>query len=324
MDIFSPTFKRVILLWSLLLLGSISFSTQAWEGDKRAPWVGKSISGEPCQGGQVPFGPFDYRQRAVLPGQLEVVEETHFTPNIETLQSGNTTTAMGDIHYTLQTWPNHHRALNSAVRFRLQHKELWKAKNSVLSFPAECYLQRAIKFSPTDPVPYVLYGMLMHKMKVYGKALEAYRSAVRLQPNEIITQYNMALTLVELKKYPEARLIAHKVYAKNFPLPGLKNKLVQAGEWENNKQATPQEAKTPVVEKPEAGKPEAEISEAVQVETTTSEAEVVVTEPQAPDNADTATKMAESPTASVQPLEQKQGMLDNTDAGNTAASETTP
>jgi tetratricopeptide (TPR) repeat protein len=151
---------------------------------------------------------------------------------------------MGDIHYTLQTWPNHHRALNSAFRYRLQHKELWASgDNSAQNYPAECYLQRAINFSPNDPIPYMLHGMLMHQMKKFDAALKSYREAIRLRPDDLVTQYNMGLTLVELKKYREAQEVADKVYAAEFPLPGLQRKLAEATKQKAKAQAA--QAKAP-------------------------------------------------------------------------------
>ena len=109
---------------------------------------------------------------------------------------------MGDIHYTLSAWPNHHRALKSAVDFRLQHPK-WPEKSRGL--PAECYLQRAINYSPNDGTPYLLFGILLHKMKQYEAALQAYENADRLIPNDMMIKYNMALTMVKLKKYKEAQ-----------------------------------------------------------------------------------------------------------------------
>lgn len=214
----------------LVLLGmSISIGSHSWEAHKRAPWVGTMLNGTKCDGGQVAFGPYDYLQRNSLKAQLEVVEESHFNEDVESLAKGMSTAAMGDIHYTLQTWPNHHRALNSALRYRLQHRELWGVgNNTAQNYPAECYLQRAMQFSPNDPIPYMLHGLLMHQMKEYEGALKSYRMAVKLRPDDLITQYNMGLTLVELKKYREAQKIADKVYAAGFPLPGLSRKLADA------------------------------------------------------------------------------------------------
>lgn len=217
------------LLLTLLGFGSYSSGILAWEGHKRAPWVGTMLSGAECDGGQVPFGPYDYLQRNSLRSQLEVVEESHFNEDVESLTKGMSASAMGDIHYTLQTWPNHHRALNSAFRYRLQHREQWAlGDNTAQNYPAECYLQRAIKFSPNDPIPYMLHGMLMHQMKQYDAALKSYRQANRLRPDDLVTEYNMGLTLVELKMFGEAQRVADKVYAADFPLPGLQRKLAEA------------------------------------------------------------------------------------------------
>lgn len=228
----SKTVNSMAIVMSLLALpGLLCFSpgSLAWEGHKRAPWVGTMFNGTKCDGGQVPFGPYDYLQRNMLKAQLEVVEESHFNEEVESLKKGMSASAMGDIHYTLQTWPNHHRALNSAFRYRLQHKELWASgDNTAQNYPAECYLQRAIKFSPNDPIPYMLHGMLMHQMKQYAAALKSYREAIRLRPDDLVTQYNMGLTLVELKQYQEAQQVADKVYAAEFPLPGLQRKLAEA------------------------------------------------------------------------------------------------
>jgi hypothetical protein len=223
-------FMRVIASMSILFgIGGFSAFVQAWEGHKRAPWVGTMLNGTKCDGGQVPFGPYDYLQRNSLPGELEVVEESHFNENVESLTKGMSSSPMGDIHYTLQTWPNHHRALNSAFRYRLQHRELWGVgDNTAQNYPAECYLQRAMNFSPNDPIPYMLHGMLMHQMQQYEAALKSYRKAIKLRPDDLITQYNMGLTLVELKMLAEAQQVADKVYAADFPLPGLQRKLANA------------------------------------------------------------------------------------------------
>jgi tetratricopeptide (TPR) repeat protein len=222
------TKRALVLIVPVLALYSISPETHAWLADTLAPWVGTTLNGQPCKSEQVAFGPYDYLQRNTLAAELQVVEESHFSTEIETLAAGQTSYAINDIHYTLQTWPNHHRALNSALKFRLANMGNWPINDVP---PAECYLQRAIKFSPKDPKPYMMYGVLLQKTKQYAKALNAYRAANRLLPNDVITQYNMGLTLVELKKYKEADQLAQKVYSAGFPLPGLKNKLIAARHW---------------------------------------------------------------------------------------------
>jgi hypothetical protein len=221
--------RTFVVIIPMLLLCSISPAIMAWKGDTLSPFVGTNLHGKKCTAQGVPFGPFDYLQREKLAAELEVVEETHFSESVERLDAGQTSSAINDIHYTLMSWPNHHRALHSALRYRLQNLGDWPIENSAT--PAECYLQRAIKFSPKDPIPYMLYGIFLHQVKQYDEALKAYRNANRLLPNDILTQYNIGLVLVELKKYKEAEQVAKKVYGAGFPLPGLKNKLVAAGHW---------------------------------------------------------------------------------------------
>jgi len=231
---------------AVIAAAGFSLPGHAWEADKLAPWVGTMFNGTKCDGTQVPFGPYDYLLRDSLKSQLEVVEENHFNEGVESLTQGMTSTPMGDIHYTLLTWPNHHRALKSALQYRLQHRELWKrGDNTSNNYPAECYLQRAMNFSPNDPIPYVLHGLLMHQMKRYDLAIKSYRQALKLHPDDIITQYNLGLTLVEKKQFREAQAIADKVYAAGFPLPGLKRKLAAAKQGKPGTPPAQAKAKAP-------------------------------------------------------------------------------
>jgi len=220
--------RILALVVPALAICSISPATLAWLADTLAPWVGTTLDGKSCKSGQVSFGPYDYLEREKNLAALEVVEESHFSTDVENLIGSETESPTNNIHYTLQAWPNHHRALNSALQYRLQNLRNWPLG---IVPPAECYLQRAIKFSPKDPRPYMMYGVLLQKVKQFDKALNAYRAANRLLPNDVITQYNMGMTLVALKKYKEAAQLAQKVYSAGFPLPALKNKLIAAGHW---------------------------------------------------------------------------------------------
>jgi len=190
--------------------------------------VGTTLDGKKCSGTQIAYGPYDYLQRDKFSAELQLIEENYFTADVEKLISSETSSAITDIHAALGAWPNHHRALQSALNYRLQNLHNWPTSGVP---PAECYLQRAIKFSPKDPRPYMMYGVLLQKVKQFDKALNAYRAANRLLPNDVITQYNMGMTLVALKKYAEAKQLAEKVYGAGFPLPALKNKLIAAGHW---------------------------------------------------------------------------------------------
>lgn len=196
-----------------------------------APWVGDTLGGAPCRGGRENFGPYDYLQRHTLTGQLGIVEKHHFGPQVEQLISGMRTGPRGvpaELNYTLRAWPNHHRALNSIIQYQLLKAD--KKRDSRFP-PAECYLERAIKFSPTDGITQMLYANLLQRTGHKKRALEQYEKALTLQPKGIQIKYNLALLLADLKKYERAKGYAVELYAKGFPLPGLKNKLRKAGYW---------------------------------------------------------------------------------------------
>jgi tetratricopeptide (TPR) repeat protein len=197
-----------------------------------APWVGNALSGAACPDGGQGYGPFDYTLRSQYKSNLELVESAHFTPQVENLISGNTSSdPTGDIAYTLRAWPNHHRALNSMIRLRLRNKSNSATKAGI---PAECYLQRAINFSPKDGITYMLFGIYLAQMKKPQEALDAYEQAERLAPDNVQIKYNMGLVLVDLGRYDDAKVYAVEVYSRKFPLPGLMRKLKDKGYWEDD------------------------------------------------------------------------------------------
>ena len=214
------------------IFASPAFAVDPAKSSRRpAPFVGTDLQEHTCRGARIPFGPFDYRDRAKFQGELFITEEYHLTPEILQLQQATTTAAINDIQYTLMAWPNHPQALYAAYEYRLKRNRGEFSRSINSPSPVECHLQRAIKFSPNDPVPYMILGMLMHEFERYETALKSYRKANALLPNDVITLYNMGLTLVALERYEEAVVVAQEVYSTDFPLPGLKNKLANAGHW---------------------------------------------------------------------------------------------
>lgn len=196
-----------------------------------APWVGKTLNGKKCAGGQPTSGPYDYLNMPTNAGMLRVVEENHFNRNVEMLVKGMSTTPMGDIDFTLLAFPNHHRALQSAMNFSLRFKT-WPRDSK--GQPAECYLQRAINYRPRDPIPYKLYGYYLQRKGKLQAALKANEQAMNMLPADVMLQYNTALILVDLKRYDRALKLAKPLYDAGLTLPGLKNKLARAGVWEHS------------------------------------------------------------------------------------------
>ncbi len=204
-------------------------------GSGKAPWVGSTFGGAPCSGTNPSnFGPYDY---TIHKDKLSVVELAHFNSNVENLFAGqNAAGPTTDIDYTLRVIPNHHRALNSAMQFHLQLEEYsqkhHKGKTGYkLRSPVECYMQRAVNYSPNDAISRMLFASFLHRKGHYDVADSQYKAARSLDPGNANIEYNYGLLLVDMERYGEARAVAKRLYAHNFPLPGLQNRLKAVGQW---------------------------------------------------------------------------------------------
>jgi len=218
--------QRFITLVLCLLFSGFTLTA----GAQQARWVEEALDGRACSqfgfGGAGGYGPYDYRfHKANLP----IVEEYHFNRQVEQLVRGMSTThPMGDITYTLIAFPNHHRALYSAVNFSLGQSRFGERDR----YRAECFLQRAIHFAPEDPTPYLLFGLYLHRLGELDQSLEMYHEAEELAPNDANLLYNMGLVHFDKGNYDESRRYAQEAYQYGIELPGLRRKLEEAGHWE--------------------------------------------------------------------------------------------
>ncbi|MAA86482.1 MAG: hypothetical protein CME39_02330 [Haliea sp.] len=207
----------------MLLSGTLAHA----EGRGAAPWIGETFDGRQCTGpGTENYGPFDFR---IDKNKLPIVENYHFTQDVEQLIRGvSVTHPIGDIRYTLTKIPNHHRALYSAVRFSISDPSARLKREN----PAECFLQRAIRYAPDDAVPHMLFGLYLHRLGHPRDSLQHYLRAEALTPNDVNLLYNMGLVYFDLGQYSEASRYAQQAYAAGVTFPGLKRKLQQAGHWD--------------------------------------------------------------------------------------------
>lgn len=159
---------------------------------------------------------------------LAVVENFHFSRAVETLTKGMTGSLGGDIGYTLEHFPNHHRALASMAKLGLRLKT---TQPTGARYTVSCFFERAIAFAPHDVTARMVYGSYLLSMGQDASALEQLDAASRLAPEHATTQYNLGLMYMKKKQYDKASVHAQKAYALGFPLPGLKNKLKAAGKW---------------------------------------------------------------------------------------------
>ena len=160
---------------------------------------------------------------------LQVVEQYHFTSDVERLLRGASDTLGGDIGYTLEHFPNHHRALAAMARLTLRGKG---ARPQGARYTVECYFDRALRLKPDDAKVRSLFGGYLLAIGQGPAALEQLREAARLEPDNATAQYNLGLLYLRQKDYAKARAAAEQAYALGFPLLGLKNKLSAAGHWQ--------------------------------------------------------------------------------------------
>ncbi len=161
---------------------------------------------------------------------LKIVEQFHFSKDVENLVRGMSSSLGGDIGYTLDHFPNHHRALAAMARLGLRGKTV---KPAGARYSVDCYFQRAIRFKPDDATARSVYASYLLAGGKTDAALEQLAEAARLSPEQATIHYNLGLMYVKKKDYTKARAHAKTAYEQGFPLQGLKNKLVAAGQWQD-------------------------------------------------------------------------------------------
>lgn len=161
--------------------------------------------------------------------KLGVVEQFHFTPNVERLERGESGSIGGDMSYTLEHFANHHRALAALARLALREKNP-RPKGAKLA--VDCYFARAIAYRPGDARVRVIFGGYLLALGQEPAALAQLEEAARLEPGNATNQYNLGLLYLRQKDYVRARNAARAAYELGFPLPGLKHKLTAVGQWQ--------------------------------------------------------------------------------------------
>jgi len=177
------------------------------------------------------FGrPIDYTNPADKEYVTVWVEPFHFTRDVESLTRGKSSDLPGDLSYTLRQIPNHHRALNSMMRWQLAHRLPLDAEERRI-YTIECYFERALAMSETDPVIHLLQGIYFQRTKKLEDAMRSYQRAIDLNQNLAEAFYNRGLLMFEMERYEDAKSDAQRAYELGYPMPGLRNKLQKINRW---------------------------------------------------------------------------------------------
>ena len=178
------------------------------------------------------FGPFDYR--APPQGSLLKVEEAHFDANVAKLQKhakcqlnkSRCSPVKGDLTYTLNVFPNHHRALVAMAQYHLFGLNRDQGN---MRFSAECYFRRAIEFRPDDAAVRMIHAYYLSETGKPDRARGEYEMALELAPDSAEVNYNAGLFFLEVNDIEKARECAIRAYDLGHPLPGLRNGLTAKG-----------------------------------------------------------------------------------------------
>jgi tetratricopeptide (TPR) repeat protein len=171
-------------------------------------------------------GPLDYRH--IDPYKLKLIEDYHFTRQVEMLRKGQSGRIGTDLRYTLNAIPNHPRALRSTADYFRR----WPTRAPLdMKLPLACWFERAVAYRPDDAMVRIVYADELLKQGKRDDALTHLEVAEQNAGESATVHYNLGLLFLDLKLMDRAVSHARQAYALGAPLSGLRNKLSQAGQW---------------------------------------------------------------------------------------------
>ncbi len=173
-------------------------------------------------------GPFDYRSQRQM---LHVVERRHFTTRVERLLSGESTKNPGpDIDYTLGKYPNHHRALLSLKRLG---EKLKSDRDPLMPHSISCYFERALAFRGDDTLVRMIYAMHLNRLGGRKAAEAQLQRASQDAGDNGLTHHNIGMVYFDLGLHEAALASAHRALQLGVDLPQLRQRLTEAGRWQD-------------------------------------------------------------------------------------------
>lgn len=161
---------------------------------------------------------------------LKNVEQFHMAPCEKRFAELDYIRAFQECNFILKIFPNHPVALDVAA----QVCERWNSPTCLL----DDLFQRAVLINPRVAQTYVVRGIHYYRTHQYPKAIDDFKHALELEPNSTNAHYDLALTYLETKQFDLANVYAQKAYALGAPLPGLRERLIKAGQWRPTEQGS--------------------------------------------------------------------------------------
>lgn len=156
--------------------------------------------------------------------RLAVVEQYHLGPCQQNYRNRDWARAVSECNFILRIFPNHPAALLLVT----QVCEQWKSGACLL---LDEFFERAIAVNPKAAGTYVVQGIYYSRTRNFPVAIERFKTAVDLDPNNMNAHYNLALAYLDSNQFELANLHAQRAYALGATPPGLRDRLKRAGHW---------------------------------------------------------------------------------------------
>jgi tetratricopeptide (TPR) repeat protein len=150
------------------------------------------------------------------------VELNHLGRAINQMHEKRWPGARADLEFILRYVANHPQALSllSEVCFKVKEPDC-----------AQPFFDNALRLYPETASTHAAYGAYLHRLGNVPQAIEAYKRALALNPKSTQTHYNLGLAYFDTKDYQRANEEAQRAYAMGAELPGLRDKLIRAKQW---------------------------------------------------------------------------------------------
>ena len=190
------------------------------------------LSCGPAPAGHPVKGKRDYRLMLQNTRDLRDVryhETFHIKVAQQQIRSGGNLSwdVMNNLNFVLHKVPNDPRALALLIEF-----DAAGGRDKRYASPA-CYFIWARQFVPDDSTVWTYGGYYFYRRKDTERAEQWWEQAIAVDPGNSEAHYNLGLLNFELGRYADARTHAWTAYAAGYPLPGLRDKLAKAGQWQD-------------------------------------------------------------------------------------------
>lgn len=177
-------------------------------------------------------GRHDYRDPKARARFLNMVESHHFRPEIESLTDSRATRFVArDISYTLNVFPNHHRALDTMSRLTIK---VGNEQPEGSNYNIICWFQRAAAWRPDDGMVRMVLGVHLQRIGKTEDAIKHTEAALRLEPGNARIQQQLGVLYLSAGDLDNAEHYAREAYASGFTSSELIEELKKKGRWIND------------------------------------------------------------------------------------------